>query len=131
MGSYCSSDTACCTADKNNEETIFMNPTSATIKSVATSPVSIYDVTVRDEQEVRKLESLMHAKVAPDLLISEICSHANAPKIFQLLRKNDKTVEEFEILLFRDTMLVSKKIEVGSLKYEGQSRLIKRNKTST
>jgi hypothetical protein len=73
----------------------------------------------------------MHAKVAPDLLTSEICSHANAPKILQLLRKNDKTVEDFEILLFRDTMLVSKKIELGSLKYEGQSRLIKRNKTST
>jgi hypothetical protein len=87
MGSYCSSATACCTADKNNEDTILMNPISATIKSAGGNPVSIYDVTVRDEQEVRKLESLMHAKVAPDLLTSEICSHANVPTIFTLLRK--------------------------------------------
>jgi len=131
MGSYCSNDNACCTADKNNTETILLNPTSATIKSASSTPLSIYDVTVRDEQEVRKLESLMHAKITADMLVSEICSHADVPTIFSLLRKQDKTVEDFDILLVRDTLLVFKKIEVGSLKYEGQSRLIKRNKSST
>lgn len=91
MGGFCSSATTCCAADeKNSEDVLLMNPISATIvsKSVnSVSNVSIYDVTVRDEQEVRKLESLMHAKVAPDLLTSEICSHANVPTIFALLRK--------------------------------------------
>lgn len=62
MGSYCSSYNACCTADKNNTETILINSNSATIRSANANPVSIYDVNVRDEQEVRKLESLLKTK---------------------------------------------------------------------
>jgi len=65
------------------------------------------------------------------MLISEICSHADVTTIFSLLQKQDKTVEDYDILLLRDTSLLFKKIEIGSLRYEGQSRLIKRNKLST
>jgi hypothetical protein len=101
MGSYCSSASACCHADKNEESLLV--PAASTVKSA--NSVTIQDVKVRDEQEVSKLESLVHARVAPDLITSEICSHANVITIFELMRKNQKTAEDYEILLMRDSQL--------------------------
>lgn len=74
-------------------------------KNCSTPSISVSEFQVRDEQEVRKLESLLQAKVVPDMITSEISSHANVPRMFALLKKTDKTIDDFEILLIRDGLL--------------------------
>jgi len=45
------------------------------------------------------------------MLTTEICSRSNLPQIFELLRKNDKTLENYETLVIRDSLLVFGSIE--------------------
>lgn len=45
----------------------------------------------------------MNAKVAPEMLTTEICSRSTLPQIFELLRRNEKTVEDYGTLVIRDS----------------------------
>ncbi len=72
-----------------------------------------------DEQEVRKFESLQSSKVDPQMLTNEICSKSSMRTTFELLRNNDKTIENYELLVFRDGLLEFRSLEFGSVKYLG------------
>lgn len=64
--------------------------------------INLKDLQVVDEQELRKFESLVNAMAAPEMLTNEICGRSSVSKTFDLLRNNDKTLEHYELLAFRD-----------------------------
>jgi hypothetical protein len=45
-------------------------------------------------------------------------------KTLNLLAKNDKTLQDYEALCIKDSELSFKAMEIGSLKYVGQVRMI-------
>jgi hypothetical protein len=58
---------------------------------------------VADEQELRKFESLLNAKAASEMITNEICGKSSVSHTLELLRNNDKTLEQYELLAFRDS----------------------------
>ena len=53
------------------------------------------------------------------MLTNEICSKSSMRTTFELLRNNDKTIENYELLVFRDGLLEFRSLEFGSVKYLG------------
>ena len=58
---------------------------------------------MHDEQEVSKLESMVYSKVTAEIVTTEICSRSTTPLIFELLRKAEKSTEDYDVLFIRDT----------------------------
>jgi len=58
---------------------------------------------IPDEQEVRKFESLAKAGVTPEMLTTELCSRSTVPKMYKLLAKKDKTIDDYQILVLKDS----------------------------
>jgi hypothetical protein len=45
---------------------------------------------------------MISLKVTPEMITTEICSRASLPLIFDLLKKNEKTIENIETLIIKD-----------------------------
>lgn len=56
------------------------------------------------------------------MVTNEICGRSSVSQTFELLRNNDKTLDQYELLAFRDSQLEFKSLEYGSVKYLGQTR---------
>lgn len=111
--------TACCTNDNVQEMGL---EKLSTLKRTTISQVNLKDLQVADEQDIRKLESLYNSKVAPEMVTNKICERTSVANTFDLLRNNQKTIEDYEMLALRDGQLEFKSLEYGSVKYLGQVR---------
>jgi hypothetical protein len=58
------------------------------------------------------------------MVTNEICARSSVRHTFDLLRNNEKTLEQYELLAFRDSLLEFKSLEYGSVKYLGQTRTL-------
>jgi hypothetical protein len=45
---------------------------------------------------------MVNAKAAPEMVTNEICGRSSITQTFDLLRQNEKTLEQYELLAFRD-----------------------------
>ena len=77
--------TACCTND--NVQEMGLEKLSS-LKRTTINQVNLKDLQVADEQEVRKLESLVNSKAAPEMVTNEICARSSVANTFDLLRNN-------------------------------------------
>lgn len=66
---------------------------------------SVKEMYVPDEQELRKLESMVNAGVLPEMLTTEICSRSTLPILIQLLSKSEKSIVDYETLVIKDAQL--------------------------
>lgn len=106
MGSTCS--TTCC-ASKDDQQ-----------KQLPTVPfTNVKDMYIPDEQELRKLESMINAGVSPEMLTTELCGKSSQPLMFQLLKKSEKTLDDYETLAVKDSNLAFNTIDADILKYMG------------
>ena len=77
------------------------------------SAQNLLQLVVHDDQEVSKLESMVYSKVTAEIVTTEICSRSTTPLIFELLRKVEKSTEDYDVLLIRDTQLTFGSIDFG------------------
>ena len=85
MGNTCGAATACCTNNTPDENL------ENSLQRTTINFSNLQEIYVPDEQELRKLESMLYAKCEPEMLTTEICSKSTIPEIFSLLKKNEKT----------------------------------------
>ena len=57
---------------------------------------------VINENELERIENAVNSKGSPELISNEICSRTSVSYVYNLLRKNDKVLEDYEALLMRD-----------------------------
>lgn len=63
------------------------------------------DYQVPDEKELDRLETICQSKASPELISNEICQRTSVSYVYNLLKKNDKVLEDYEALLVRDAQL--------------------------
>ena len=72
--------------------------------------------------ELLRIENVIGDKLSPEQLSSEICARTSVDHVLSILRKADRTQDEYDSLLIRDGQLTFGDLTVGSLKYHGQTR---------
>ena len=82
------------------------------------------EISVPDESELQKYESMVFARASAEMLSTELCSKVGQSAMFDLLKKNDKTLYDFEQLMIKDSQLIFGQIESSNLLYLGQTRVI-------
>jgi len=68
---------------------------------------------------LKKLEELHYNSASAEQLTKAICAHTGTKQMLKLLSLNDKNIDTYEKLVFRDTLLSIRSIEFGSIKYLG------------
>ena len=56
------------------------------------------------------------------MLTTVLCARNTVPTVYQLLSKDEKTLEEYEALVIHDGQLTFGTIEMGDTKFIGQTR---------
>lgn len=72
-----------------------------------------------DENELLRIEEIILNNDTSQNIISPVCDRASLAKLFELLSKQDKQIDDYETLVVRDSQLGFGTLETNSLKYLG------------
>lgn len=97
-------------------------PARTTTENTSGSYTSFHDIQVADDEQLRKIEQLVVSKVPQEMITDEICCKLGQQTVYDLLRKYEKSFENYESLLVRDKQLTFESLDFGCLKYLGQTR---------
>ena len=95
MGSECSS-AACCNSDAKTEEKIEKTITVSQRVKETINFESLKQIRVPDEMELLRIENVIGDKLSPEQLSNEICARTSVGHVLSILRKAERTRDEYD-----------------------------------